>query len=163
MPTLERTSAENLVANAVAPPREEVEKPPLTASSATAWLQTNIPSGTPSVHSNGIASPDKPLPTAAPPVGAPGGPTSAAALTPSLPPASLGRGSFMKPLVKLDAIVNGVLKNLGAMLASAKEPSTTNPLTSSQQCTIEKLIWSHESAMEELAALQNALDGGFSA
>ena len=138
--------------------QEEARKAPSPAASATAWLQTNISNGTPSAHSNGLHSPDRLLPIAAPVV-APGAATSTA-LMPSLPPAAMGRGSITRSVVKLDIIVNGALEDLGGIIASANEPSTTEPLTANQRNVLGQLIWSHKNAVKELVALQNALGGG---
>ena len=138
---------------------------PSPAPSATAWLQANIPAFPPfqteSQPLSEIAAPVAALP---PGVGEPArNPTeSMSVFSGSAPgPAAMSaRGLAAKSMVKLEIILNGGLGDLETLVAKAREPGTTEPLTSDQSHVLGGLIWSHKSALKEVASLQRIVEGG---
>lgn len=162
-PTLSRTNEKS-----AAYTKESRQAPaPSPAASAAAWLQANIPSGPQGRQSNTPGLSDIANPLAALAV-APEETAYATASTvapisqaPKVPNGMLAHGPALKSMVNLDIILNGVLEDLNAMVSKAREPGTTEALTSDQQNLLGKLIWSHKSALKELGSLQKIADSGW--
>ena len=143
-------------------------RPTLSASpapSATAWLQANLPNG-PGVIQKPINSVPGTNVSAVPslPVGSDGHvlarPDMRLDSTPgAMPSPTLASHNATKSLIKMEALLEGVMEDLNELIAKAKEPETTEVLTEDQQHLLGKLSYSHKSVMKELKALQKSLNG----
>ena len=152
-PTLGPIRGAHETAGAVPPHVQEEFRIPSPVPSATTWLQNNPPYR----QGNTPVPPDSFYPAAAPAVTL-GGMMSP--VIPGVPLSSINHGKLMRPMVKLDIIINGVLEELEGMTEKANQPYTANPLTAEQRHIISNMIYNHRAARKELGALQDALDGG---